>query len=195
MATKKSSSDEKFTDIDFPLFPALEALDRKDYGWYDRLTAEQQKGFVPFMVLTWMSTITGNPDLQRYYIQSSTLAANKYLFNDTIMDHKKLQWLMMCAISPGMGKQFHKYLPQIKRKVTLLQEQAKLADVKEYFKKVYPNTDSATINEVSAEYTRIQKRKCYLAECFPHLKQDDIETLNELVTDEDINKYEKERGN
>jgi hypothetical protein len=39
------------------------------------------------------------------------------------------------------------------------------------------------------------KRKTYLAETFPNLKLDDIETLNALVTDEDIKHYERERGN
>jgi hypothetical protein len=196
MAKKeKLSADEKFTDVDFPLFPALEALDRKDYGWYDRLTVEQQKGFTPFMLLTWMSTIQGKADLQRYYVQSATYAANKHMFNDTIMDHKKLQWLMLCAISPGLGKQYHKYLPQIKRKVSLLQEPAKLSDIKDYFKKVYPKTDDETIVAVSEEYTRVQKRKFYLAQQFPELKHEDIELLNELVTDEDIKKYEEDRGN
>ena len=196
MAKKeKTSADEKFTDVDFPLFPALEALDRKDYGWFDKLTVEQQRGFTPFMLLSWMSTIQGGADLQRYYLQSANYTTNKHLFNDTVMDHKKLQWLMLCAISPGMGKQYHKYLPQIKRKVSLLQEPAKISEIKDYFKKVYPKADSEIINEVSEEYTRVQKRKFYLAQLFPDLKHEDIEVLNNLITDEDITQYEKDRGN
>ncbi len=48
MNKQKTSTDEKFTDIDFPLFDALAALDKKDYEFFDRLTLEQQKGFSPF---------------------------------------------------------------------------------------------------------------------------------------------------
>ena len=39
------------------------------------------------------------------------------------------------------------------------------------------------------------KRKTYLAEVFPNLKYEDIETLNQIITDEDIKQYERDRGN
>ena len=39
MATKKNTPvDEKFEAQDFNLFDALTAMDKKDYGYYDRLT-------------------------------------------------------------------------------------------------------------------------------------------------------------
>ena len=42
MATK-TPIDEKFEKQDFNLFDALLALDKKDYGYIDKLNAEQQK--------------------------------------------------------------------------------------------------------------------------------------------------------
>jgi len=39
------------------------------------------------------------------------------------------------------------------------------------------------------------KRKMYLAEKFPELKFDEVELLSELVTDNEIEEYEKELGN
>lgn len=196
MVTKKTTSaDEKFTDVDFPLFPALEALDKKDYNFFDRLKPEQQKAFTPFMLLHWMSVVTGNKDLQRYYVQSSDIAANKHMFHENIIKHNKLQWLMLCAISPGIGKQFHKWIPHIKRNYSLLLEPAKTKDIQEYFTKIYPNTEKELIAEVSNEYTRLQKRKYHLAQLFPNLKVSDIEILNEIITDEQIEQYEKDCGN
>jgi hypothetical protein len=62
MAKEKVATDEKFDKQDFDLFEALSALDKKDYGYYDRLTTEQQKKFVPFMMLHWMSAIKGSSD-------------------------------------------------------------------------------------------------------------------------------------
>ena len=196
MATKKTSTaDEKFTDVDFPLFAALEALDKKDYGWFDRLTEEQKKGFSSYMLLQWMSTVQGNEVIQRYYLQNTDYSANKNLFHENIIKHHKLQWLMLCTISPGIGKQYHKYIPHIKSKVSLLKEPAKLKDTQDYFKKVYPKADENLIKEVSQEYVRHQQRKMYFAEMFPNLKHEDIEILNEIITDEEIKQYEKDLVN
>jgi hypothetical protein len=53
MATKKTAipADEKLENQDFNLFEAIAALDKKDYGYYYRLTPEQQRKFVPFMLI------------------------------------------------------------------------------------------------------------------------------------------------
>lgn len=194
MAKQKVSADEKFTDIDFPLFDALAALDKKDYEFFDRLTFEQQKGFSPFMLINWLSTVTGAPDLQRYYLQNTDYTANKHMFNENIIKHNKLQWLMLCAVSPNMGKQYHKWIPHIKRNYSLLLEEAKQKEIQDYFSKVYPKTDENLLAEISLEYTRVQKRKFKLAKLFPDLKISDIETLNEVVSDEQILEYEKNLG-
>lgn len=195
MVKTKLSADEKFTDMDFPLFDALAALDKKDYEFFDRLTTEQQKGFSPFMLIHWLSAVSGISDLQRYYVQNTDYAANKHMFHETIIKHNKLQWLVLCTVSPNMGKQFHKWIPHIKRNYTLLLEEAKTKDIQEYFSKVYPKTDKEVLIELSKEYTRIQKRKFKLAQLFPSLKVSDIDTLNEIVSDEQINEYEKDCGN
>lgn len=195
MSKQKLTAEEKFTNIDFPLFDALAALDKKDYGFFDRLTTEQQKGFSPFMLIHWLSTVSGVSDLQRYYLQNTDYTANRYIFHESITKHNKLQWLMLCAVSPNMGKQFHKWIPHIKRNYTLLLEEAKAKEIQDYFSKVYPNTKKEVLSEISEEFTRIQKRKYKLAQLFPNLKVSDIEILNEVVTDEQISEYEKDCGN
>ena len=50
MARAKTPTDEKFEKQDFNLFESIAAIDKKDYGYYDRLTSEQQRKFVPFMM-------------------------------------------------------------------------------------------------------------------------------------------------
>ena len=72
--------DEKLENQDFDLFNALAALDKKDYGYYDRLTQEQQRKFVPYMMLMWMSAVKGNKDLQNYYVSSTDYYANNQCF-------------------------------------------------------------------------------------------------------------------
>lgn len=196
MATKKNTPvDEKFENQEFNLFDALLAMDKKDYGYYDRLTEEQQKKFVPYMMTHWMSAIKGSGDVQGYYLRSVDYHANKHLFNEYVQKHPKLQWYMLCASSPGLGKQFHQWIPHLGSKVTSLKEPAKIKDIKEYYTKIYPKVGADDIDEIAKAFVVEHKRKCYLAETFPNLKQSDIEVLASLVTDEDIKQYEKDRGN
>lgn len=196
MATKaKTPVDEKFERQDFDLFDALSALDKKDYGYYDRLSDEQKKKFVPFMMIQWMSALSGSADLQKYYLQSIDYHANKNLFNENVHKHPKLQWLLLCASSPGLGKQFHQWIPGISQKVSTLQTPAKIKEIKEYYKKIYPKANGSDIDQVSEAFVEEHKRKCHLAKLFPNLKQSDIETLNQVITDNDIEQYEQDRGN
>lgn len=195
MAKEKLSQDEKFEKIEFDLFEALAAIDRKDYSYYDRLMPEQQKKFVPFMLIHWVSAIKGSGDIQSYYLQSTEYHANMYLFNENIQKNPKLQWLMLCAASPGLGKQFHQWIPHIKERVAKLKEHAKSKDIKEYYKKIYPKSSSQDIDIVTQVFIDNHKKKMYLAEKFPELKFDEIELLSDLVTDKEIEDYEKALGN
>lgn len=196
MATKNSTpKDEKFEKTDIDLFDVLAAMDKKDYGYYDKLTEEQKKKFVPYMMVLWMSCIKGAEGIARYYVMSTNEYANKYLFNENVQKHPKLQWLMLCSASPGLGKQFHQWIPHIKEKVSKLKEPAKLKDVKDYYGKIYPKTDDRTLQEFSEAFVKDNKRKIYLSEKFPNLKIEDIEILNQIVTEKDIEKYERENGN
>lgn len=196
MATKKNIPiDEKFEKQDIDLFEVLAALDKKDYAYYDKLTDEQKKKFVPYMMVLWMSCIKGSRDLQGYYVMNTDYSANKYLFNENVQKHPKLQWLMLCAASPGIGKQFHQWIPHIREKVSKLKEVATVKEIKEYYNKIYPKTDDATLKEFAETFVVDHKRKVYLSETFPNLKLEDIETLNQIVTDNDISEYERERGN
>ena len=197
MATRKAivPTDEKFDKQDLDLFEVLAALDKKDYDFFDRLSPEQQKKFVPFTMIQWLSAIKGSEGLSRYYVMSTAEYANKYLFNENVQKHPKLQWLMMCASSPGSGKQFHQWIHNISPKVSKLQAAAKLKDIKEYYKKIYPRADSDDIDAVSEAFVVNQKRKLKLAELFPNMKLTDIETLNETITEEQLKQYERDLGN
>ena len=194
MATKKIK-DELFDKQDFNLFEAIEALDKKDYGYYDRLSPEQQRKFSPYMLLHYMSSVKGSTDLQNYCLRSVDHYANKYVFNELVSKHPKLQWLMLCASSPGLGKQFHPWIPQVRQRVSKLQEAAKPKEIKEYFSKVYKKVDEDTLKELADVFVQQQKRKMHLANKFSTLKLDDIDVLNDVVTDQDIQRYDEESGN
>ena len=197
MATKKKivPKDEKFEKQDIDLFEVLAALDRKDYDYYETLSTEQQKKIVPYMLIRWMSAIKGNEGLQRYYTMSVNEYANKHLFSEYIQKHPKLQWLMLCCSSPGVGKQFHQYIPEIRLKVAKLQDSPTTKEISEYYTKIYPKADPSDIQEVSKAFVDEHKRKRYFSILYPDLKIEDVEVLNTITTDEQIKQYERDRGN
>jgi len=197
MATKKSqiSVDEKFSETDFNLFEALAAIDKKDYGYYDRLSEEQKKKFVPFMLINWVSNIKGSSEIQKYYLMSTEYHANKYFFNENIQKNPKLQWLLLCASSPGVGKQFHQWIPQISGKVSKLNDVAKQKDITEYYKKIYPKLNDDDILKLSNDFVIQQSKKVYLAKKFSDLKHEDIELLSKIVSEQEIEEYEIDSGN
>jgi hypothetical protein len=195
MAKAKTPTDEKFEKIDFDLFEALAALDKKDYGYYDRLTEEQKQKFNPFMLIKWLTYIKGKTEVQQFYVLAGNEFGNKYMFNELVGKHPKLQWLMLCSATPGLGKQFRQWIPQISERVSRYKDKAKVEDIREYYSKIYPNSDKELLNEIAKIYVTEHKKKVYLAEKFPEMNFEEIETLSNIITDDDIQKYEKEYGN
>lgn len=194
MAKKKTPTDEKFEKIEFNLFEALAAIDKKDYGYYDRLTEEQKKKFVPFMILQWISSVKASRQIQEYYLLAANDFANKYLYNENVQKNPKLQWLLLCSIGLGT-KQFHTWIPQIKERVSKLKEKPKYDDISQYYSKIYPKADSELIKQISEKFVEEYGRKVCLANKFPNLKIDEIEVLSKIVSHEDIDKYEEQEGN
>lgn len=196
MAKKQATpQEEKFEKQDFDLFESLLALDKKDYQWYDRLSEEQKKKFVPYMMTHWMSAVKGSKDVQNYYLSSTEYHTNTHLFNEVIQKHPKLQWLMLCAASPGIGRQQHQWIPHLSTKVINFKEPAKSKDVKEYFKKIYPNASERDVAEASETFVKEHKKKCELAKIYPNMNISEIEALSKVVTDEDIIQYQRDSGN
>ena len=100
---KKEPTENK---IDLPSL--FRAASRKDRKWYDNLSEHDKKIFSPWMVMRFMSSITGDPDLMRYYVMSINETTNKDF--SSLQNHPKLQYLLMTAASPNMGTQRHTWI-------------------------------------------------------------------------------------
>jgi hypothetical protein len=85
-------------------------FDRKNREFYDSLTDEEKKKFSPFLMIRYGATVTGNADLQAYYLMSCNERLNKNFFDISTSQHKKLQWLLASTVSPGMGNQYHQWI-------------------------------------------------------------------------------------
>jgi len=195
MAKTKTPTDETLENQDFDLFGALTAIDKKDYGYYDSLTEEQQQKFNPYMLLKWLTYVKSKTEIQQFYLLAGNEFANKHMFNENVSKHHKLQWLMLCAASPQQGKQFRQWIPQLSEKITKFKSNATVKDIKDFYTKTYPNADSETIEEISKIFVSQQKKKVYLANKFPEMNLEDIETLSNFITEDDIQEYEKASGN
>ena len=197
MATKKAATpaDEKFQNQDFDLFKAIDAIDAKNYDWFANLTDEQRKKFVPYIMTHWISSVKKTGIVGAYYVMSVDANANKHLFDEHIMGHPELQWKMLCAASPGIGKQFHSWIPHLNVKVSQLKEPATKKEVKDYFSKVYAGIKPEVLDDIAASYTQSQRHAHTLAKMYPNMKREDIEQLSKIVSEKDIEDYERESGN
>lgn len=132
----------------------LSAADKKDYDFYDNLSAEDKKLFSPYLALRWMASVTGNADMQAYYLLATNEQINKHFWDTT--KHPKLCWLSIAAASPGVGQQYHYWVTQKKEKKNKLREE--------------------------------------VAKHFPTMKDDEIDLLLQINSEQDIVEWLKQHG-
>lgn len=104
-------------------------FDRKNRDFYDELTDEEKKKFSTFLMIRFGASVSGNADLQAYYLMATNERLNKNFFE--LGKHPKLQWLCATTISPDMGNQFHYWLAAKKK-----EGNNKIA---KFLAKLYPN--------------------------------------------------------
>lgn len=104
-------------------------FDLKDRNFFDSLNDEEKKKFAPFLMIRWGAAVEGNPDLQAYYLVSCNERLNKHFFDISTTQHKKLQWLLATTVSPGMGKQYHKWLAAKKKETANNKAEKFLAEI------------------------------------------------------------------
>lgn len=88
-------------------------LDLKVRDFYDKLSDEERKKFSTYLMIRWGSSVAGVTELQEYYLLATNQRLNKHFFD--LKDHPKLQWLLATTISPGIGKQYHKWISPKKK--------------------------------------------------------------------------------
>lgn len=92
------------------IFEVMAAIDRRDMGFYSRLSDDQKKGFAPIVALRWASSIENDPRMAERYI---------WLINEAnvnfweIHQHPELQYKIMCSAGAGVRLR-HGWIPQAK---------------------------------------------------------------------------------
>lgn len=90
-------------------------LDQKDRDFYDSLDDDEKKKFSTFLMIRWGSCVSGDFDLQAYYLQMTNERLNKNFFAVNKSKHDKLNWLAATTISPGIGNMRHNWISQKKK--------------------------------------------------------------------------------
>jgi len=118
-----------------PLKDIMAAIDKKDRGFYDRLTPEQKKAFSAWMMMRYCSSVQGR-DAANYIFMTNELVNYQFM---EVSKHPELQWLLLSAC--GVGKvQFHPYLkPPNARK--------KKNKVFDFVYELFPHMKAEDINE------------------------------------------------
>lgn len=109
---KKEKAPKKPT---IPLGDILNAINRKDRGFYNRLSDELKKSFSPWMMMRYASSINDST-----YAPFGIFLVNEIVnvnFSDIPeKDHKELQWLAFTAASVGTSQTYTYIKPPNARK-------------------------------------------------------------------------------
>lgn len=94
------------------VFDVLRNADLQNFDWFSGLSEAEQKEFVPYVVMRWLSNVE-NSNYKAYYLQM----VNEYVNVDfsRIAKHPELIWLLMCVCGSG-SSQRHVYLASKKSK-------------------------------------------------------------------------------
>lgn len=86
----------------------LNAVDTKDYNFYDNLTDEEKKSFSPFILMRYTANVQGDREVQEHFLEMTNELVNKNHWQLS-KNHKPLLWKLFAATGVGI-KAFHPYL-------------------------------------------------------------------------------------
>ena len=86
----------------------LQAVDGKNYYFYDNLTDEEKKAFSPYILMRYTSNVQGDRDIQEWFVEMTNELVNKNHW-DLSKNHKALLWKLFAATGAGVSA-YHPYL-------------------------------------------------------------------------------------
>ena len=86
----------------------LNAVDQKNYEFYDKLTDEERKAFSPYILMRYTASVQGDRDTQEWFLERTNEMVNKNHW-DLSKNHKALSWKLFAATGAGVNC-YHPYL-------------------------------------------------------------------------------------
>jgi len=114
----------------------LNAVDTKNYDFYDNLTDEEKKAFSPYILMRYTSSVQGDRDTQEWFLEMTNDMVNKN-YMDISKEHKALQWKLFAGVGTGASA-YHPYLAagkkekanKIEKLLAELNPAMKMSDIK-----------------------------------------------------------------
>lgn len=86
----------------------LNAVDLKNYDFYDKLHDDEKKVFSPYILMRYVSNVQGDRDIQEWFVEMTNEHINKDHWTLSKL-HKPLLWKLFAATGVGMTA-YHPYL-------------------------------------------------------------------------------------
>ena len=86
----------------------LNAVDLKNYDFYNNLTDEEKKAFAPFILMRYTSNVQGDRDIQEWFLEMTNELVNKNHWTLS-KGHKSLLWKLFAATGAGVNC-YHPYI-------------------------------------------------------------------------------------
>jgi len=86
----------------------LNAVDLKNYEFYNNLTEQEKKDFSPYVLMRYTSNVQGDQDLQEWFVEMTNELVNKNHWTLS-KNHKGLLWKLFAGCGAG-AKAYHPYL-------------------------------------------------------------------------------------
>lgn len=119
----------------------LNAIDRRDLEFYDRLSDEDKKSYQPLVLMRYMSSLKDQNANSSYAILATNDLVNIGFWN--LSNYKDLQHLLLCV--SGLGKQ--QYRPWVS-----LTRKSKSNKINEWLYRQYPQLNEQEIEIIKDNY-------------------------------------------
>jgi hypothetical protein len=132
-----------------PLAQVLGALDRRDKKYYDRLSDEDKKAFVPYIMLRYASNVEGDRFFTEHYVTTTNELVNVNYWQLT--KHPKLQWLLFSMVGA--------YEPQRHPWLKSNSKRAKKSELQTALQTMYPAAKLDELELIESTLTKEQAKK------------------------------------
>lgn len=132
-----------------PLAQVLGALDRRDKKYYDRLSDEDKKAFVPYIMLRYASNVEGDQFFTEHYVTTTNELVNVNYWQ--LSKHPKLQWLLFSMVGA--------YEPQRHPWLKSNSKRAKKSELQTALQTLYPAAKLEELELLESTLTKEQAKK------------------------------------
>jgi hypothetical protein len=129
----------------------LNAVDTKDYDFYDNLSDEEKKSFSPYILMRYVSNVQSDRDVQEWFIEETNKRVNLNHW-DLSKHHKSLLWKLFASTGTGAAA-YHPYLAAGKKQ--------KVNKIEKLLSELYPSTKLEDIKFLASIMTEDDKKKLF----------------------------------